>query len=76
MPCAASKQFGPNWLPLMADINSNRTRKRRRDKSAATKDPPNANLELKQLHLECINNAGRETRVDDSSVSSYYDISC
>lgn len=57
MPCAASKQFGPNWLPLMADINSNRPGKRRRDKSGAVKDPPSANLELKQLHLECINNA-------------------
>lgn len=63
MPGAAYQQFGPNCLPLMADINSDRTRKRRRDKSAAMKDPPDANLELKQLHLECINNVGRKWRI-------------
>lgn len=41
----------------MADINADRQRRGCRDKSAAMRDPPDANLELKQLHLEHINNA-------------------
>lgn len=59
---------GLNRLLLMADINSDRTRRRRRDKSAAMKGPPTANLELKQLRLDDINNVWRKTQAGDFNV--------
>lgn len=64
---AEYKHCEPESAPING-INSDRMGGRSRDKSVAMKGPPTANLGLKQLRLDGINNVRRTTQAGDFNV--------